>query len=192
MTNEKKPPQSVAGITLCAAVDVMEDRLEVAVCAFGPGVQPQAFCHRVIIFGDPAQDGVWQHLWLVLQSPVRNPDAGLLGITAVGIDAGGHHTPRVFQFVHEQSQLAPAASPRLVALKGMSTRADLGGCKSMSVDANIRGNLLKNCLELLFVRTKDDRTDLDLSDYAQAVYDWVASDCGLCPALLPDAEQAPV
>lgn len=173
MTDEKKPPQEVADVTICAGVDVMADRLEVALCAFGSGAQPLAFNRHIAhIYGDPAQGHVWGLLWSLLQVPVHHPGAGLLGIRAAGVDSGGHHTRQVYRFVHQHGQPGPHA-PRLFALKACSTRGSAGGIKSMKVDVAGHDKAPDACIALLLVDVENDHAGPDADKYAQAVYEWL-------------------
>ena len=91
-------PEVPAGVvTLTAAVDVQDDRLEVEVCGWGLGEECWNIDH-VILPGDPAGPDVWTELDEVLQSNYRHEYGIDMLIQATCVDTGGRHTQDVYDY----------------------------------------------------------------------------------------------
>jgi phage terminase large subunit GpA-like protein len=83
---------------LTAAVDVQHDRLELQVMAWGFEDEAWLLSHRRLM-GDPSGNAVWANCAELLSE--RYPhELGqhVLGIEAVALDTGGHHTQKVYDF----------------------------------------------------------------------------------------------
>jgi phage terminase large subunit GpA-like protein len=158
MTDEKKPPQRVAGV-ICAGVDVMSDRLEVGVYAFTPDAKRVA---HLVLWGDPGQDACWQQLHALL--------CGLSGLQAVAVDSGGHHTQQVYRFAHASSQEGSGAAHKVFAAKNQSIRGVPSGTRTMQVDVCHRGQVLNGPIELLLINMETNTDSTDVYTLAQAVY----------------------
>lgn len=107
-------PEPVVLVT--AGVDVQGDRLEVEVKGWGVGEECWSLDYR-IIYGDPAQDAVWQELDAYLLTPIRSKLGVQLNIACVCIDSGGHHTQMVYEFCSKR------AVRGVFAIKGVSQAA---------------------------------------------------------------------
>ena len=88
-------PAAVMMIT--GAVDVQADRLEFMAMGWGVGMERWVIDHRVIA-GDPSDERTWAVLDELLKERYRHPCGVGLGILAVAVDSGGHHTDEVYQF----------------------------------------------------------------------------------------------
>jgi phage terminase large subunit GpA-like protein len=107
-------PEPVVLVT--AGVDVQGDRLEVEVKGWGVGEECWSLDYRVI-YGDPAQDTVWQELDAYLLKPIRSKLGVQLNIACTCIDSGGHHTQMVYEFCSKR------AVRGVFAVKGLSQSA---------------------------------------------------------------------
>lgn len=163
MTDEKKPPQAVAGV-VCAGVDVMCDRLEVGVYAFTPDAKRVA---HLVLWGDPSQDACWQQMHALL--------CGLSGLQAVAVDSGGLHTQQVLRFAHASSQEGSGAAHKVFASKTRSIRGVPCGISTVRVGVCHQGKLLDDTIELLLVNMKTNNDPNDVFTLAQAVYSWECS-----------------
>jgi phage terminase large subunit GpA-like protein len=106
-----------AGVgVLVAAVDVQGSWLEVAVKGYGDGEESWLIAHQQIL-GDPGQERVWYELDDFLRGTFKHSSGAELGITAVAIDSGGHHTDAVYKFAKART------ARRIYAVKGSSARA---------------------------------------------------------------------
>ena len=163
MTDEKKPPQGVAG-AICAGVNVMSDRLEVGVYAFTPDAKRVA---HLWLWGEPGQDACWQQLHALL--------CGLSGLQAVAVDSGGHHTQQVYRFAHASGEEGLGAAHKVFAVKNQSIRGVPCGTRAMRVDVCHQGNVLDGPIELLLINMNTNTDSTDVFNLAQAVYTWEAS-----------------
>jgi len=107
-------PESVVVIT--AGVDVQGDRLEIEVKGWGIGEESWSLDYK-IIYGDPAQNMVWQELDTYLQRPIKSQTGLFLNIACTCIDSGGHHTQMVYEFCGSR------AVRGVFAIKGMNQAA---------------------------------------------------------------------
>lgn len=101
------------GLVLTSGVDVQRNRWEIAVWAWGRGLESWAVDHH-IIEGNPASDDDWQHVFAYLQR--RYPQVGRassLGLTAISIDSSDQ-THAVYNWVRRSQHLLPG----LRAIKG--------------------------------------------------------------------------
>lgn len=94
--NDNTLPAGVA--VLFAGVDVQGDRLEVEVLGMGRDEETWSILYRVIQ-GDPNRQEVWEELDdLLTEKWPHARETDDMGVSAVCIDMGGHHTQRVLQF----------------------------------------------------------------------------------------------
>ena len=107
-------PEPVVLVT--AGVDVQGDRLEIEVKGWGIGEECWSLDYRVI-YGDPAQDTVWQELDAYLLKPIRSKLGVQLNIACACVDSGGHHTQMVYEFCSKR------AVRGVFAVKGLSQSA---------------------------------------------------------------------
>lgn len=94
-------PRGVAVLT--AGVDVQDDRLEVAIDGWGRGEEWWRIEHRVL-HGDPSSNALWIALWDLLCRPIDMDRGGVDWIRATGLDTGGHHTQRAYEFVRPRTR----------------------------------------------------------------------------------------
>ena len=92
------------GYILTAGVDVQQDRLEVAVWAWGEGEEAWLVLYDKII-GDPMQNAVWEQLVHVTSADYCKSDGNPLRIRATCIDSGYltqevYHYVRTFKYLH--------------------------------------------------------------------------------------------
>lgn len=88
-------PKEIVIIT--AGVDVQSDRLEMEIVGFGIAEESWSLDYRVI-YGDPAQNEVWDDLDNILEQNFTNNIGIKLRIACVCIDSGGHHTQSVYSY----------------------------------------------------------------------------------------------
>lgn len=101
---------------LTAAVDTQDDRLEVKLVgwrALNRIDPPEAWIvlHK-IIYGDPAQQEVWDDVEAYLLREYRTQDGRSLRVGATNVDSGGHHAEAVYRFCSKRF------SRRVYAIKG--------------------------------------------------------------------------
>jgi phage terminase large subunit GpA-like protein len=138
-------PPGVLMIT--GAVDVQANRLEYMGMGWGVGMERWVVDHQVIA-GDPADERTWAALDEILKGRYRHPTGVGLGILAVAIDSGGHHTDEVYQFCRVRRWR------NIFAIKGASKpgRPVIAQRPSM-VDVTWKGQTERNGAELWFVGT---------------------------------------
>jgi phage terminase large subunit GpA-like protein len=98
---------------LTASVDVQGDRLELIVKGWGKGEESWLIAYEQF-FGDPGQELVWSECEKFLGNQFKHASGRMIGISAVMIDSGGHHTDEVYKFVKGRQ------SRRIFACKGSS------------------------------------------------------------------------
>lgn len=173
MTDEKKPPQEVAAIKLCAGVNVMADRLCVAIYAFAPDAPAPECKISMVLWGDPLQADVWQGLQMLIGGLLRLDGDVFANLTAVAIDSGGYHAQQVYRFVY-QCGIATAGGPVVLATKSRSTKCRGQGPASALVDVCCQGKTER--LELFFVDVSadEDGDDVTLAGLARLAFDRAA------------------
>ena len=97
---------------LTCGVDVQDDRIEAEVVGWREGQESWGIEYRVI-YGDPAQKEVWDHLDQFLQKTYQNENGDVLKISSTCIDTGGHHTQITYDFIK------PRQLRRIFAVKGV-------------------------------------------------------------------------
>jgi phage terminase large subunit GpA-like protein len=104
-------PKEIVIIT--AGVDVQNDRLEMEIVGWGASEESWSLDYK-IIYGDPAQNQVWDDLDNILERQLENSNGIKLRIDCTCIDSGGHHTQSVYSYCKKR-QLR-----RIFAVKGSS------------------------------------------------------------------------
>ncbi len=87
--------------TITAGVDTQDDRLEVQIVGWGKGMAAWILDY-VVLWGDPADDAVWVALTDLLNRPIEHINGHALPVQATAIDAGGHRTEAVKDFVRRR------------------------------------------------------------------------------------------
>ncbi|MGY1952515.1 phage terminase large subunit family protein [Pseudomonas pergaminensis] len=138
-------PAAVMMIT--GSVDVQADRLEFMAMGWGVGMERWVIDHRVIA-GDPSDERTWAVLDELLKERYRHPCGVGLGILAVAVDSGGHHTDEVYQFCRVRRWR------NIFAIKGASKpgKPVIAQRPSM-VDVTWKGQTERGGAELWFVGT---------------------------------------
>ncbi len=138
-------PAAVMMIT--GAVDVQADRLEFMAMGWGVGMERWVIDHRMIA-GDPSDERTWAVLDELLKERYRHPCGVGLGILAVAVDSGGHHTDEVYQFCRVRRWR------NIFAIKGASKpgKPVIAQRPSM-VDVTWKGQTERGGAELWFVGT---------------------------------------
>jgi terminase, large subunit len=131
------------GLVLTAGIDVQRNRWEIAVWAWGRGMESWTVEHHVVE-GNPANDEDWDLVTAYLQRRYTQAwHGGSLGLSAITIDSSDQ-TQAVYNWVRKtQHQL-----PCLRAIKGASEehKPILGSASSMEV--NWRGQKWPNGIKL--------------------------------------------
>ncbi|BCX67957.1 phage terminase large subunit family protein [Pseudomonas izuensis] len=138
-------PSAVLMIT--GAVDVQANRLEFMAMGWGIGMERWVIDYQ-IVSGDPADERTWAALDELLKAKYRHPCGVGLGILAVAVDSGGHHTDEVYQFCRVRRWR------NVFAIKGASKpgKPVIAQRPSM-VDVTWKGQTERNGAELWFVGT---------------------------------------
>ncbi|MNF68764.1 Phage terminase large subunit [compost metagenome] len=138
-------PAAVLMIT--GAVDVQANRLEFMAMGWGVGMERWVIDYQ-IVSGDPADERTWAALDELLKAKYRHPCGVGLGILAVAVDSGGHHTDEVYQFCRVRRWR------NVFAIKGASKpgKPVIAQRPSM-VDVTWKGQTERNGAELWFVGT---------------------------------------
>ncbi len=139
----------IGALVITAGVDVQDDRLEIQILGHGRDDKTWPIDYHQI-FGNPADQKIWDALADYLKAKFTNHFGRELRIEATAIDTGGHHTHAVYDFVRRSAGLG---IPRCIAVKGASTtgRAILG--KPSLQDVNWRGQTMKKGVALYTVGT---------------------------------------
>jgi phage terminase large subunit GpA-like protein len=87
----------MGGVIITVGVDVQDDRLEWEAVAWGANRENWSLDFHIIP-GDPSKPDVWDALDLYLRKRFRHESGLELRILGCGIDTGGHHTQRVYEY----------------------------------------------------------------------------------------------
>ncbi len=131
------------GLVLTAGIDVQRNRWEIAVWAWGRGLESWTVDHHVIE-GNPASDEDWELVTTYLQRRyVQDWHGGSMGLSAITIDSSDQ-TQAVYNWVRKTQHLLPC----LRAIKGASEehKPILGSASSQEV--NWRGQKWPNGIKL--------------------------------------------
>jgi len=85
------------GLLLSMGVDTQDDRLEYILDAWGKG-QERWTIGAGELYGDPAMDGVWKELTLLLEREYEHASGAMLRISSTAIDTAGHRTQAVYNY----------------------------------------------------------------------------------------------
>ncbi len=95
---EQYPAEVPPGVgVLVASVDTQDSWLEAKVVGYGDGEESWLVAHQQFV-GDPGQQAVWLELDEWLQQRFATVHGAAVGVSAVAIDAGGHHAEAVYKF----------------------------------------------------------------------------------------------
>lgn len=114
-TYDAQVPEPV--FLLTAAVDVQDDRLECEILGWGMDRETWSIDYRVL-WGDPATSDVWDELDDILLGTYTHASGMPMRITIAVVDAGGHHTEKVYQYVKQKGR----EKRRIYAIRGHSVR----------------------------------------------------------------------
>lgn len=128
-------------LVVTAAVDVQDNRLAVKLVGWGRDEEGWVIDHMEI-YGDPAQQKVWQQLDEVILKPVAHELADPVKIAATAIDSGGHFTSEVYAYCRDRRQHG------VFAIKGQSQRGKPPIGKPTKVDLNWKGRTIKGGAEV--------------------------------------------
>ena len=98
----------LGGLIITAGVDTQDNRLAVQIVAWG---RRMAFwvLDYVELPGDPASAEVWTSLTELINTPIQHASGARLRIEATAIDAGGHRTEAVKDYVRSRRISRPMA-----------------------------------------------------------------------------------
>jgi phage terminase large subunit GpA-like protein len=94
-------------LVVSAGIDTQDDRLEVEIVGWRAEDRDKPEqswgVEHLVLYGDPAQDEVWQRLDECLLKTYRTQDGRALRVLAACIDAGGHHAAAVYRFCEKRA-----------------------------------------------------------------------------------------
>lgn len=137
------------GLILTAGVDVQDNRLAVAVRAWGEG-EENWLINWLEIFGDPADlsaNGPWAQVDSVLQQEYTHASGVKLKISAAAVDTGGHFTHEAYVFCRNRK------ARRVIAIKGSSTPGRPAIGKPSKQDVNFKNQVIKKGVDLWMIGT---------------------------------------
>jgi len=128
-------PKKVKGLVV--SVDTQDDRLELQLTGWAEGSEAWAMDYDTID-GDPFEDKVWSDLTDYVNTPVGHANGYHLPISATIIDAGGHRTHAVYNYVRMR------LIPRPMAIFGAKDNRALPLSKAKPQDVKWRGQVDKH------------------------------------------------
>lgn len=137
-------PMGVCVIT--AGVDTQDNRLAVHIVGWGKGMTAWTLDY-IELMGDPADDTVWVSLTELLNKPIEHINGGSLPVLATAIDAGGHRTEAVKNYVRSRMIKRP-----MCIFGAVSNNAPVLS-RAKAQDVNWRGNLDKRGVHIHHVGT---------------------------------------
>lgn len=137
-------PRGVLAIT--AGVDTQDDRLAVQILGWGRDMVCWVLDY-VELAGDPAEGEVWAKLTDLLNRPIAHASGALLNVEATAIDAAGHRTDHVYNFVRSKRIRRP------MAIFGARPNNAPILSKAKLVDVNYMGQLDKRGVRIYQVGT---------------------------------------
>ena len=137
-------PVGVACIT--AGVDTQDNRLAVQIIGWGKGMAFWVLDY-VELMGDPADDAVWVALTELLNKPIEHINGHKIPIIATAIDAGGHRTEAVKDYVRQRQIRRP-----MVIFGAVPNNAPVLS-KAKAQDINWRGRIDRNGVHIHHVGT---------------------------------------
>jgi phage terminase large subunit GpA-like protein len=139
----------VAPVGVCvvtAGVDTQDNRLAVQILGWGKGMACWVLDY-IELMGDPADDNVWVALTELLNKPIEHINGHRLGVEATAIDAGGHRTEAVKDFVRRRMIRRP-----MVIFGAIPNNAPVLS-KPKAQDINWRGVYMKKGVHIQHVGT---------------------------------------
>jgi phage terminase large subunit GpA-like protein len=88
-------------LAITAGVDTQDNRLAVTITGWGRGTASWTI-DWIELPGDPANDDVWNALTDLLNRPIEHINGALMVVEATAIDAGGHRTEDVKNYVRQR------------------------------------------------------------------------------------------
>ena len=140
----RKAPAWVLAITV--GIDTQDNRLAVHILGWGRGLTCWPLDY-VELPGDPAEDDVWVALTELLNRPIEHASGALMRVEAGCIDAGGHRTEAVKNYVRKK------LVRRLLTIFGAKSNNAPVISKGTMVDVNFRGVLDKRGIKIHHVGT---------------------------------------
>lgn len=137
-------PDGVLAIT--AGVDTQDNRLAVQIVGWGRNLASWTLDY-IELAGDPELDEVWVALTDLLNRPIHTVNGAPLAVEAVCIDAGGHRTESVKNFVRRRLVRRPLAT--FGAVRNNAPVLSRGTL----VDVNFRGKLDRRGIAIHHVGT---------------------------------------
>ena len=137
-------PVGVCAIT--AGVDTQDNRLAVQIVGWGKGMACWIIDY-VELIGDPIKDLVWVALTELLNKPIEHVNGHKLPIMATAIDAGGHRTEDVKNYVRSRMIRRP-----MVIFGAIPNNAPVLS-KPKAQDINWRGQYIKHGVHIQHVGT---------------------------------------
>lgn len=137
-------PYGVGAIT--CGVDTQDNRLAVQIVGWGRGMTSWVIDY-VELLGDPAQDDVWEQLTQLLNTPIECENGKKLPILATAIDAAGHRTEAVKDYVRQRHIKRP------MAIFGATSTTAPVLSKPKAVDVNWRGQMSRLGVHIQHVGT---------------------------------------
>jgi phage terminase large subunit GpA-like protein len=137
-------PAGVLAIT--AGVDTQDDRLAVQILGWGRGLVSWVLDY-IELSGDPENDDVWIALTGLLNRPIEHASGARLRVEAVAIDAGGHRTQAVYNYVRQR------LVRRIIPIFGAVPNNAPVLSKGRLVDVTWRGKLDKRGISVHHVGT---------------------------------------
>lgn len=135
------------GVLACTAgVDTQDNRLAVHITGWGKSLECWTLDY-VELPGDPQHDEVWVALTELLSRPIDHALGGVIRPEAVAIDAGGHRTEDVYNFVRRRLVRRP------MAIFGAKQNNAPIISRGKLVDVNWRGKLDKRGVHIHHVGT---------------------------------------
>lgn len=139
---EPYPPRVLpdAALVVTAAVDTQDDRLEVQIEAWGPGMEHWTLDYQVLP-GSPTESpdvpgSVWQQLDALRRTPLLHASGTPIMMSAYGIDSGGHNTQDVYNYGTSRKPLncvvlrgSPKPSQPIINRSPSKVDIDWGGKK---------------------------------------------------------------
>lgn len=122
------------------ASDTQDNRLEVQIEAWGPGMQHWVLDY-IVLHGAPSASpnepgSVWARLDEIRRTPLLHASGRAIQISADGIDAGGHHTQDVYNYGSARTHLgctvlggSPRPNRPIISSSPSKVDIDWGGTK---------------------------------------------------------------
>lgn len=133
-------------LVVTAGVDTQDNRLAVHITGWGRGMSCWTLDY-IELMGDPADNDVWVALTDLLNRPIEHEYGSVLRPAAVAIDAGGHRTEDVKNFVRSRRVRRP------MAIFGAKPNNAPILSRGKMVDVNFRGKLDKRGVKIHHVGT---------------------------------------